>query len=79
MDCYIPPNSYVEVTPPPNTLALIGGASGKQLGCDEIVRMEPSRWDRCPVRRGRDNKASLHHMWMEQEGVCLQEQNLFAS
>ena len=40
----VPPNSCVEDLTP-NVMVLGGGAFGRQVGLDEVIRVEPPRWD----------------------------------
>lgn len=45
MACLCPPNSFVEALSPKGML-LGGGAFGRRLGFNEVMRLRPSRWER---------------------------------
>ena len=67
------PNLCVEVLIP-SAMVCGGGASGRSLGSDRVLRMGSSRWNYCPYKKRKRHKVSpllSCHVRIQQEGSKL--------
>ena len=55
---FVPPSPIHEDLTP-NKIGFGGGAFGKWLGLDEVMRVEPLWWDECPYEKRRRDQSSL--------------------